>query len=303
MIKQLLITTAFMSLPIFTSAFANPQNATQNDELRIVSASNPLTQIVAALGKEELFVGLDKTSHTKPEYDNIPDVGYRIQLSTEGILSLKPDLVLLGVDSGPAMTVEQLKNSSIEVMQFDELKDIPSIQKAVDIIAERLSLIEDGKKLNDKVAQDAADLEELSKRDQPLKGFFVLQGGNGHGSPQISGGDTTASKVLDLLNIDNLFEKDYSNYRAVTIENQMQKRPEIVLLGHTGKFDLKEGAPKEDVPPPFQLRTEGMAEWPAALQPKCVFDVDMSNYLVFGIHIYEENLKLLKAINQCLAEK
>lgn len=306
MIKQLLITTTLISLPLFVLAQAAPHNHTQGEALRIVSASNPLTQIVAALGKDKHFVGLDKTSHTKPEYDNIPDVGYRIQLSTEGILSLKPDLVLLGADSGPAMTVEQLKKSSIEVMQFDELKDIPSIQKAVNIIAERLSLTEDGKKLNDKVAQDAADLKELSKRDQPLKGFFVLQEGNGHGSPQISGGDTTASKVLDLLNIDNLFEKDYSNYRAVTIENQMQKRPEIVLLGHTGKFNLKESTLKEDVPP-FKLRAEGMAEgmaeWPAALQPKCVFDVDMSNYLVFGIHIYEENLKLLKAINQCLAER
>lgn len=303
MIKQLLITTAFMSLPMLTVAYADQQNSPQDVAPRIVSASNPLTQIVAALGKEELFVGLDKTSHTKPEYDNLPDVGYRIQLSTEGILSLKPDLVLLGVDSGPAMTVEQLQKSSVEIMQFEELKDIPSIQKAVDLIAGKLQLTQEGQKLNDKVAKDAADLEELSKRDQPLKGFFILQGGNGHGSPQISGGDTTASKVLDLLNIENLFEKDYANYRAVTIENQMQKRPEIVLLGHTGKFDLKEGAPKEDVPPPFQLRSEGMAGWPAPLQPKCVFDVDMSNYLVFGIHIYEENLKLLKAINQCLSEK
>lgn len=302
MIKQLLITTALLSLPLFASAETNVDNHTPQETLRIVSASNPLTQIVAALGKEALFVGLDKTSHTKPAYDNIPDVGYRIQLSTEGILSLKPNLVLLADDSGPAATIEQLKNSHIEIVQFSELKDVPSLQQAVSTIAEKLQLSDEGNQLNVKIAQDAKALENLSASKPTLQGFFVLQGGSGHGSPQISGRDTTAAKVLELLNINNLFAEDYANYRAVTIENQMQKRPEIVLLGHTGKFDLKDGALKEEDILPFQLRAEGLIGWPAALQPKCVFDVDMSHYLVFGIHIYEDNLQLQKAIHQCLAE-
>ena len=301
MIKQLLLTTAIVTLPAFTN-ISSAQAPSSQESLRVVSASNPLTQIVAALDREELFVGLDKTSHTKPEYNKIPDVGYRIQLSTEGILSLKPDLVLLAEDSGPAMTIEQLKNSTVEIIQFAELKDVPSIQSAVSIIADKLQREEDGKQLNQKIAQDATDLQTLSEKNSSLNGFFVLQGGNGHGSPQISGSDTTAAKVLELLNINNLFADDYANYRAVTIENQMQKRPDIVLLGHTGQFDLKKGDLKEEEILPFERQTTGMIGWPDALQPKCVFNVNMSNYLVFGIHIYEDNLKLLTAINQCLAE-
>lgn len=302
MIKQLLITAVITAVPAFTN-LSQAQNQDAQKSLRIVSASNPLTQIVAALDREELFVGLDKTSHTKPEYDDIPDVGYRIQLSTEGILSLNPDLVLLAEDSGPATTIEQLKNSQVEVIQFEALEDVPSMQNVVKSIAGKLDLTDKGETLNRKIAKNAEDLKTLSEQSPTLNGFFVLQGGNGHGSPQISGRDTTAAKVLELLNINNLFAEDYANYRAVTIENQMQKRPEVVLLGHTGRFNLKEGESEEDVPPPFQLRSEGMAQWPDALQPKCVFDVDMSNYLVFGIHIYEDNLKLRKAINQCLAEE
>ena len=270
---------------------------------RLVSASNPLTQIVSALGQDHLFVGLDKTSHTKPEYHNIPDVGYRIQLSTEGILSLKPDLILLADDSGPDATIEQLKNANVDLIQFEALKDVPSIAKAISIIADRLNLTAEGDALNVKVSEDAALLEKKSHARPALKGYFVLQGGNGHGSPQISGSDTTAAKVLELLNIENLFAEDYANYRAVTLENQMQKRPEIVLLGNTGKFNLKDGSLKEEELPPFALKPEGLEGWPAALQPKCVFDVNMSNYLVFGIHIYEDNLKLQDAITQCLAEQ
>lgn len=301
MIKQLLVTVAITVLPALIN-ISQAEDSITSSSLRIVSASNPLTQIVAALDREELFVGLDKTSHTKPEYHHIPDVGYRIQLSTEGILSLKPDLILLAEDSGPSMTIEQLKNSTTEVVQFAELKDLPSIQSAVGIIAGKLQQEEDGKRLNQKITQDAEDLQTLSKKNPPLHGFFVLQGGNGHGSPQISGRDTTAAKVLELLNINNLFADDYANYRAVTIENQIQKRPDIVLLGHTGQFDLKNGGLKEEEIPSFERQTTGMTNWPDALQPKCVFNVNMSNYLVFGIHIYEDNLKLLTAIHQCLAE-
>lgn len=317
MIKPVIIASLIAALPLlsFAESVTAPtsaptsastlidENMHANHAPRIVSASNPLTQIVSALGKDHLFVGLDKTSHTKPEYENIPDVGYRIQLSTEGILSLKPDLVLLAEDSGPVTTIEQLKNSHVEILQFPELKDAASIQNTVHQIAEKLKLPTEGEKLNEKITQDAKRLEELSHARPALKGYFVLQGGNGHGSPQISGSDTTAAKVLALLNIENVFEQNYANYRAVTIENQMEKRPEIVLLGNTGQFNLKDGAPKTEVLPPFALRAEGMEGWPKSLQPKCVFDVNMSHYLVFGIHIYEDNLKLQQAINQCLAEK
>lgn len=303
LLTPLLLCGVMTQTTVFADQSIHHESASKPAPQRLVSASNPLTQIVSALGQDQRFVGLDKTSHTKPEYDKIPDVGYRIQLSTEGILSLKPDLILLADDSGPEATIEQLTNSNVEIIQFEELKDVASISKAVSIIAEKLHLTKEGEKLNTQISEEATALKELSYSRPALKGFFVLQGGNGHGSPQISGSDTTATKVLELLNIENLFEKDYANYRAVTIENQMQKRPEIVFLGNTGKFNLKDGSLKEEALPPFALRPEGLEGWPVALQPKCVFDVNMSNYLVFGIHIYADNLKLQEAINQCLAEQ
>lgn len=301
--KWLFIMTMLFSLPF--SAFAAPAKNPQEQipTLRIISAANPLTQIVAALEQADLFVGLDRTSHTKAEYHAIPDVGYRIQLSTEGILSLNPDLVLLAHDSGPAITLEQLQHADVELLQFPELKDVASIQAAIETIAVKLHQDSKGTQLQATIAKEAQALAALSQSRERLTGFFILQGGSGQGSPQISGRNTTAANVLELLNIDNLFADDYANYRAVTLENQMQKRPDIVLLGHTGIFAIKQGeSTKEMAPPPFQLRTEGLTGWPQALQPKCVFEVDMSHYLVFGIHIYADSLALQKAILQCLAE-
>lgn len=272
--------------------------ADEQDKLRVISASNSLTQIVSALEKDNLLVGLDKTSRTKPEFDDIPDIGYRIQLSTEGILSLKPDLIFLAHDSGPNSTIEQLKNSNVEVIQFGEFTDVSSIQNSVNIVAEKLDVSEMGDQLNQKIEQDANDLMELSAQHQTRTGFFVMQNVQSHGSTQISGSDTTADKVMELLNIDNLFANDFQSYRAVPLESQIKTQPEIVLIGHTGQFYAKGNNSDQ----PFQRKVEGMTGWPKALQPKCVFEVNMSDYLVFGIHIYANNIQLLKAINECLLE-
>lgn len=300
-----LITPIFMAaLSILAMPAFSANTAEKSDQpLRIVSASNPLTQIVSHLDRENLLVGIDKTSHIKPSLEKIPDIGYRIQLSTEGILSLNPNLIMLAYDSGPINVIEQLKNSRVEIIQFPELKDVKSIQETVTTIAGKLNLVDAGRALNDKVAQDADKLQSMSTMStahSDLNGFFVLQEGNGQGSVQISGDETAADKLLELLNINNLFAKDFINYRAVTLENQIQAQPNVVLIGQRIAFDPKIDTKAEEIPP-FRLRPNGMKGWPTALQPACVFDVNMSNYLVYGVHIFEESQKLLTAIHECIA--
>lgn len=106
MFRKLLITTLLATLS--AQAIAADDIAS-----RVVSASNPLTQIVTALGAESTLVGIDKTSHTSPSLNKVPDIGYRLSLSSEGILALNPDLVLLAFDSGPQTVLEQIKQSSV----------------------------------------------------------------------------------------------------------------------------------------------------------------------------------------------
>ncbi|PWD86728.1 heme/hemin ABC transporter substrate-binding protein [Ignatzschineria cameli] len=294
MFRKLLITTLFTAL----SAQAIAADVIAS---RIVSAANPLTQIITALGAEATLVGIDQTSHTSPSLNKIPDIGYRIALSSEGILALKPDLVLLAFDSGPQTVLEQIKQSGVEMIQFPELVDVDHIQDAISTIAAKTGREKSGIALSKKVADDAQRLQLMSEQQPPLNGFFILQEAQ-LGSPQISGAHTSADKLLNLLNIKNLFANDFNNYRAVSLENQLKKRPDIVLIGHRGHFGTAAQEKGEPIPP-FQRRSSGMENWPEALQPKCVFEVNMSHYLVYGIHIFSEGEALLTAINACLQEQ
>ncbi|WP_342386877.1 ABC transporter substrate-binding protein [Ignatzschineria larvae DSM 13226] len=303
MLRKLITLSLLSALPFMANADdATTQNTQATIQAtRIVSASNPITQIISALNAEDRLVGIDRTSHTKPSLQNIPDIGYRTMLSSEGILSLKPDLILLAHDSGPINVLEQLQHSQVTVMQLPELKELSDIQQAVTTISASLNRAEEGALLNQKITEESAQLEAMTAQNPPMTGFFIMQEAQA-GSPQVSGDKTSADKLLELLNINNAFDEDFDHYRAVSLESQLQKRADIVLIGKRASFDHNMTTPQAELAP-FTRRTEGLADWPAALQPKCVFDVNMSNYLVFGIHIYAESTQLLDAIQHCMAEQ
>ena len=71
--------------------------------------------MVYALGAQEQLVGTDTTSLYPPAARQTPKVGYMRQLSAEGLLSLKPTLIMATTAAGPASTLEQLKATGIEI--------------------------------------------------------------------------------------------------------------------------------------------------------------------------------------------
>lgn len=68
------------------------------------------SEIVAALGKADKLVGVDTTS-VKPQtiMEKKPKIGYRRQLSAEGILSLTPDLIILALMPALTQLLSKLK--------------------------------------------------------------------------------------------------------------------------------------------------------------------------------------------------
>jgi ABC-type hemin transport system substrate-binding protein len=68
---------------------------------RIVSVGGAVTEIVYRLGAAEHLVGVDTSSTYPAAATQLPQVGYQRMLSVEGVLSLRPTLVLLSVEAGP----------------------------------------------------------------------------------------------------------------------------------------------------------------------------------------------------------
>ena len=86
------------------------------EPLRVVTAGASVTAIVQELGLAEQVVGIDSTSVPLLEERGLPNVGYQRQLSAEGVLSLKPDVLLGTEEMGPPPVLAQLREAGVDVV-------------------------------------------------------------------------------------------------------------------------------------------------------------------------------------------
>ncbi|MER8438548.1 ABC transporter substrate-binding protein [Mesorhizobium sp. M1312] len=74
-----------------------------------------------------------------------PSVGYRRQLSVEGLVALRPDLILAAQDSGPPEAIEVLKSLAIPVVFVPEDNSQQGIERKITLIAAALRLEDKGR--------------------------------------------------------------------------------------------------------------------------------------------------------------
>jgi len=108
----------------------------KNEELgehqqRIISLSKQYSEIFFALGANQDLV-VDLSSTYPPEIKSLPTVGYHRALSAEGIVAVKPTLVLHDNNVGPEHVMRQLEQLKIPIKVFEAKGvDIPSTKALV----------------------------------------------------------------------------------------------------------------------------------------------------------------------------
>ena len=90
---------------------------------RLVVISQQYNELIYALGAQDRLVGVDLSSTYPPEVKSLPTVGYHRALSAEGILSLKPTLVLHDNNIGPEQVVRQLAEMRVPMKAFEAKDD------------------------------------------------------------------------------------------------------------------------------------------------------------------------------------
>jgi iron complex transport system substrate-binding protein len=90
---------------------------------RVVCIGQALNEIIYALGAQSSLVGVDLSSTFPPEIKKLPSVGYHRALSAEGILSLKPTVILHDNNIGPDNVVRQVQELQIPMKTFQAKND------------------------------------------------------------------------------------------------------------------------------------------------------------------------------------
>ena len=101
------IATAFLLLLPVGCRFNNQERG--EHQQRLVSLSKQYSEIIYALGAEKDLVAVDLSSTYPPQIKSLPTVGYHRALSVEGIVSVKPTMVLHDNNVGPEHVMRQLE--------------------------------------------------------------------------------------------------------------------------------------------------------------------------------------------------
>ncbi len=200
------------------------------DSSRIVSIGTAITETIYALGAGERVVGVDNSSR---EYiagaKNLPTVGARNALNAEGILSLKPTLVILGADSAPPQIFDQLRNAGIAVLTLTPDYKIETVKSKVLTIAKAIGMDAKAAEINNEIDNKMSEVNKmLANVNEKPKVMFVGRGPN-MPNATMSGAGTTIYEMIKLGGGTNPFT-DFTGFREMTDESVVAAQPDIILM-------------------------------------------------------------------------
>lgn len=111
---------------------------------RVVAVGGGITEIVYALGAQARLVATDTTSTWPEAAARTPKVGYLRALSAEGVLALRPQLLLASHEAGPPAVIERIAAVGVRVVRLPERYDFDGLTERVDTVAAALGHAADG---------------------------------------------------------------------------------------------------------------------------------------------------------------
>ena len=209
----------FSALPLL--AFAAPQE-------KIVTLGGDVTEIVYALGASSSLVARDSTSQWPQAANVLPDVGYLRQLNAEGILSMRPTLVLASAQAQPSLALKQVEQSHVRVIAVPAANDLSVIDEKVRIVAEATHREAEGEALRGKLRQALSTLptSPLNKRV-----LFILN--HGGMTAMAAGQQTGADAAIRAAGLQNAMQ-GFTRYQPLSQEGVIASRPDLVVISQDG---------------------------------------------------------------------
>jgi len=201
-----------------------------SDSSRIVSIGTANTETIYALGAGSRVVGVDDSS---AEYiagaSRLPKVGPRVTLSAEGILALKPTLIIINSDTGPPQVIEQFKTSGVATLALTANYTVETVKAKVRTIAHALSLDAKGEELANSIDRDMSEVNSvLTRASSKPKVLFVGRGPN-MPNATMSGKGTTIDEMIRLAGGVNPMS-DFQGFKEMTDEAVVNAAPDVILM-------------------------------------------------------------------------
>lgn len=225
------ITMSMLSVTLSARAHDSPEDnaiAHPVEAKRIIALGGSVTEIIYALGQHNRLVGIDQSSVYPPEVQALPSIGYYRNVPAEGVLRLKPDLVIASEQAGPSQALAQLESLGIRIERVSDQPELESLYTRVRQIANLLGVPDRGKLMRDDLELQLTTSYQLNAH-RPSAMMLVMRTGKLLGA----GRNTAAAKIIELSSLENALN-DYTGYRPISAEIVHARMPQaLIVTSHT----------------------------------------------------------------------
>lgn len=207
---------------------------------RVVSLAPSITEVVYALGRQELLKGTTQYSDDPPAAKELPRVGSYVRLDVEKIVALKPDLCLAIKDGNPLHAVTRLEKLGIPIYVVDP-HNLAGIIRMITGLGEVLGAAEPAALITGEMRARAERIAaRLGSAPSRPKVFFQIDA-----SPIVSAGrGTFIDELITLAGGRNLAAAT-AGYPRFGWEEVLRLDPEVAIVasmaGGFSPADLKAG--------------------------------------------------------------
>lgn len=225
---------------------------------RIVSLLPSLTETVCALGRCQRLVGVDRYSNYPASVRSLPQLGGGLDPNIEGVVALRPDVVLMAVSS---RAVQRLESLGVKVVAL-EPKKYADVQHVMNELGELLG-VPDAPRLW-RAIEEGVDAAARSLPPAAAGTRVYFEVGRG---PYAASESSFIGETLIRLGVKNIIPGELGPFPQISPEFVVRADPDLIMISQAS-------APGLEVRP-------GWSAMRAVREKRiCVFSVQESEMLV-----------------------
>ena len=203
---------------------------------KIVGIGGSITETIIALGHEDELIGVDQSSiYPKEITSKLPSVGYWLSLPKEGIISLKPEIVMVSSQAKPKKVVDELPKYGIKVYVIEDNPSLESAKKKIKQIGGILGEDKKADKIISRIEKNVLKIQEEIKGKSKPKVLFVFS--QGQGTMMAAGQNTKPGVMIELAGGENVVKFD--RYSKISPESILKMNPDVIIKSnHAGYSGL-----------------------------------------------------------------
>ncbi len=198
----------------------------ERKELRIVSFSPSITELIYALDASEYLVGRTVYCDYPEAALTVESIGDFYTPDIEKIITLEPDLIIassLWTDG----VAQKFEEAGIEILLLEDISRVDDVFTIIASLGKYLDREDEATLLIEELSSDLNEVSKKVKGYEPVSVYYVV--GFGEYGDMTATGDTYISEMLAMAGGDNI-AKDATGW-IYSLETLVEKDPEVIIIG------------------------------------------------------------------------